>query len=301
MKTRSVYLSVALLLVVCITGCANLEHINTFATLSEKALSAETDIGYSYSQSCEEFNCKVSDSIGLYYYPVTAEQMKAAFIDTPKCNCKAFENADNALTTINSMLSAYFTGLANLSDSKAVNYNYNDLVSAINTNATKLSFSADEVTAFGNIATILSNDLMNTYRRNKLKVIIKKADPDIQIVLSAYIKQMQSFRDVVLKGDLQFLANWYSGYLTDNSGKLSPYEKGKIYQDYLDQKAKIINYQTLTTSFISSLQTIKAGHAAMVKDAGQLTAANVKEIINAYSADIFSLISQFNKLKTSNN
>ena len=300
MKTRLTYLTLGPLLVLFISSCANLEHVNTFATVSENALSSETGIGYSFTQSCEDFDCKMDQGIGLYYYPVTGDQMKVAFTDSIKCNCDAFKNADKALTTINGVLNAYLTGLANLSGSKAVNYNYGNLVTAINTTSTKLSLSSTEVTALGNIATTVSNDLVDTYRRNKLREIIRKADPDVQITLSAYIKQMQIFRDVILKGDLRTLANWYSGYLAENSTKLSSYEKGKIYQDYLDQKAKIASYQTLTDSFISALQKIQTGHSALVKDADHLTETTVKEIINGYSADIFSLISQFNKLKSSN-
>jgi len=300
MKTKALHLIAGLFLTLYLCSCANLEHINTFATVSTKALASETTIGYSFTQSCEDFDCKTAAGIkGIYYYPVTTDQLRAAYIDTVSCDCEVFKNADKALTTINGVLNAYLTGLANLSDNKAVNYNYDKLVSAVNTTSTKLKISGDEVTALGKIATILTNDLMNSYRRNKLKVIIKKADPDFQIVLTAYIRQMEIFKKLILKNDLITLKSWYSTYLKDNDDKLSPYEKGKIFKDYLDQRAKFGAYESLTNNFISALQKIKTGHAELAKDWDHLTEANAKELINGYSADIFSLVGEFNKIKTS--
>jgi hypothetical protein len=290
-------LGAVLLLSVC--SCANLEHVNTFATTSVKALSSASAIGYSYTQSYEDFHCKAQKHIGLYELD-TKENLSRAFTDSITCNTTATEKADKALTTINGVVSAYLTGLANLSADKAVNYNYSNLVSAINADTSKLSFSGTEVTAIGNIATIVSNDLMNAYRRNKLKTIVKKAEPDIQIVLSAYIKQMNYFKTGVLEDDKTKLGNWYSTYLTKHISTLSPYEKSLIFQSYLDQKAKIESYQTLTNSFVKSLEKIKSGHTELSKDADHLTEDNIKQLINGYSADIFSLISQFNQLKTAN-
>ena len=288
----SVFLSSLLLI-----SCANLSQINNFATVSVKALASENSIGYSFTQSCTEFDCAIKNAMPIYYYP-TVEQLRVAFGPGPVCNCDSFKNADKTLTTMNAVLTAYLTGLANLSDSKTVNYNYSNLVSAINANDTKFKLSGDEVTSLGKIATVISNDLMNTYRRNKLKKIIPASDPDIQIIITAYVRGLNYFEKFILKNDQDFLTNWYSGYLKDNDTKLSPIEKAKIYQDYLDQKAKLLSYQSLVDNYVAALKKIQSGHAELAKDAGAFNETNAKEAINAYSADIFSLISDFNQLKS---
>jgi len=297
MKNRIVFSLSLLAFTLALASCANLSHINTFATVSVDALSSKNAIGYSFEQSCREFDCQLKSSAPIYYYP-TKNEMGTAFGNPPACNCDSFKNADKTLSTINAVLTAYLTGLADLSDGKAVNYNYNDLVSAINKNEATFKLSDVEVTALGKVATIVSNDLMNTYRRNKLKTIVAKADTPFQFIMAAYIRGMGYFKNIVLKNDQDYLVNWYSDYLVKNDATLSPMEKARIFQDYKAQKAKIVAYQALVDNYIAALKTIQAGHAELVKNAAALSVANAKEVINAYSADIFSLISEFKQLKS---
>src|SRR3569833_2061900 len=289
MKIRFLFNLALAVVLLAVSSSAYLSHINTFATVSVDALSSKNSIGYSFEQSCREFDCQLKSSAPIYYYP-TKTEMGTGFGNPPACNCDSFKNADKTLSTINAVLTAYLTGLADLSDGKAVNYNYDDLVKAINKNDAKFGLSETEMTALGKVATIVSNDLMNTYRRNKLKAIITKADTPFQFIVTAYIRGMGYFKNTVLKNDQDFLINWYSDYLVKNDATLSPVEKARIFQDYKAQKAKMVAYQALVDNYIASLKTIQAGHAELAKNASSLSVASAKEAINAYSADNFSRI-----------
>ena len=284
---------------VLLTSCVNLEHINSFATASVSSLQAQSS-NYSYGQSCLDFDCRN----GVYYYPDTASDLYKAFYDTSSCDCDAFKKADQALAVLNQVVSAYLTGLGKLSDSKAVNYNFTGLVGAIDSNSlakSKLSITSAQWTSVGKIATILANDMMNVYRKNRLKAIIQKADPDLQIVLAAYIKEMKRFQKIILGDDVKWLQNKYSDFFQKNvtirAPRVSPYEAALVYQDYLNDKAKILAYSQMTDPFIAALQKVQAGHAELAKEFDHLTRDDVKQAINGYSADISSLVQDYNSFK----
>jgi hypothetical protein len=283
------------LLITLAASCVNLEHINTFATASVKSLNSQQSTGYSFTQSCLDFDCRPD----IYSYPATDNDLPAAFGPAPACDCDAFKKADKALNTLNGVVTAYLTGLGNLSDGKAVNYNYGDLVNAVDSNAllSKLSISSAEWTSVGKIATIVSNDLMNAYRKKKLKDIIKKTDPAFQIVISAYIKGMQRFEKSLLQDDLLWLMDKYSTYLKAHRDRLSPYEAGQVYAAYLSERAKILTYKSINETFITALQKIADGHAALAKEADHLTEDTIKQLINQYSADISALLTELSTFK----
>ena len=75
--------------------------------------------------------------------------------------------ADKTLDLFNNVLTAYLTGLAYLSDNKAVNYNFDNLIKAVDVDAIKnvLPITKSDLTSLGKLATIISNDLMDLYRK----------------------------------------------------------------------------------------------------------------------------------------
>jgi hypothetical protein len=298
MRKKFTYWITAPLLLTIYTSCVDLSHINTFATASVTSLQAQSS-NYSYAQSCMDFDCR----IGIYYYPTGNADLPKAFSPAAPCNCDTPKKADQALSIMNQVLSAYLTSLAKLSDSKVVNYNFTNLVNAIDSNSlvsSRLSIKSSDWSSVGKIATILSNDLMDAYRKKKLKDIIKKSDPDFQVVMAAYIKQMQQFESIILENDLVWLDNNYSQYFIDNVIKakaISPYEAAQVYQDYLNERAKITSYKSMTDVFIAALQKIKDGHSTLAKELDHLSTDDVKQVLNQYSTDISSLVSDFNSLK----
>ncbi|MEP6952067.1 MAG: hypothetical protein ABI863_22445 [Ginsengibacter sp.] len=293
---RRNYLAVNLILLVSFTSCVNLQHVNKFATTSVEALARQDDIGYSFTQHCLDFECKKD----IYHIPdVTKDFGKAA-----PCNCDTFKKADDALDLFNSVLTAYLTGLANLSDSKAVNYNFDNLIKAVDVDeiAGQLKITKPEMTSLGNLATIISNDLMNLYRKRKLKEIIKKSNTDFGIVISAYRKCVNDFfKNVLLDNDLNItLPNLYSTYFITNAALLSPLEKARIYEEYLARRATFETYKALTARLVFALDEIKDGHNKLNEESDHLTRNDLKQLINEYSTDIRAALGEFRKLKKSN-
>jgi hypothetical protein len=307
MTKKSALLAYGLPLTVLFTSCVNLSQINTFATASVTSLQTASS-NYTYAQSYQDFDCR--NATGIYYYPQTAADINQAFGTTVTCNADSSKKADQILSTMNQVISAYLTALGNLSDSKAVNYNFSNLTGAIDSNSliqSKLSITTTQWTSLGKIATTLSNDLMNAYRKKKLKDIITKTDPDFQIVLAAYIRQMQGF-EKILGYDSSWLVNMYDNYFimlfkaktvdSLKSMRISSYEASLVYQDYLSQQTKIQSYKSMTDKFIAALQKIKDGHATLAKDVDRLNEDAVKQALNQYSTDISGLTVDFNSLKS---
>ena len=291
-KTSIGYL-LYIFIIALVTSCVNLDHINKFATVSEKILESQNEFGYSFTESCLDFDCKQE----IYFVPAFKDFEKEGI-----CDCSAFKMADKALSLINGVLNAYLTGLAKLSNGKAVNYNFDNLIKAVDVDQIKnnIPITSNEISSVSKLATIISHDLMDTYRKRKLKIIIKRSDTDFQILITAYKKCMSTyFKNILLNNDLVFLTNRYSDYLYKNETRLSPYEKGKIYEEYLTRKSTIERYKDITDKFVASLDKIGEGHAELNKESGHLTDKNIKSIINHYATDVESSTEEFNKLKKS--
>ncbi|HTE01636.1 MAG TPA: hypothetical protein VK668_20250 [Mucilaginibacter sp.] len=291
MKKIIVYSLSSIILIA--TSCANLEHINTYATVSTKALESESAIGYSYTQHCQDFVC-VSD---IYAVPANGHIQ-----DTSACDCEPYKLADKALNTLNSVLSAYLTGLGKLSDKKTVDYNYDNLVKAIDVDKIKtvIPVTKDQITSLGKIAATITNNLMDGYRKKKLGEIIKDTNPDFQIVLDTYIALMENqFTQTLILTDKDELAVRYNRFIitNDDKGQMPSYIKTQIYQDYLAQAGKFKAYKNLTGKFIAALKEIKAGHAKLATEVDHLTEDGLKTAINGYSADLYAIIQEFNKIK----
>ncbi|WP_183565779.1 hypothetical protein [Mucilaginibacter sp. SP1R1] len=283
------FLSVFLSALLC-SSCANLDHISNYAAISNKALETQSSIGYSYTQHCLDFDCAQS----LYYSPAYGH-----FQDTVACNCDTYKLADKALITLNSVLAGYLTGLGKLSDKNAVNYNYDDLVKAIDVDKIKsiLPITSAQISSAGKIATVITNDLMSAYRQKKLKEIIKKTNPDFQIVIDTYISLMKNqFTVLLIDADKMEITNRYNRYFATEQN-LPAYIKTQYYQDYLGKVAKLKSYKDLTERFIAALIEIKKGHQEINDQLDNITTDSIKQLVNKYSADLYTIVQEFNTLK----
>jgi hypothetical protein len=293
---RGLYLGIILIFLTSYTSCVNLQHVNRFATSSVDVLSHEDDIGYSFTQHCLDFKCKE-----IYHIPTNFSK---DFGEEPmRCDCDTFKMADKTLVLFNNVLTAYLTGLANLSDNQAVNYNFDNLIKAVDVDQIKdkLQITKSDISSLGKLATIISNDLMDLYRKRKLKDIIKKSNSAFDTVISAYRKCMNNYyKNIVLEGDYRNLSNLYTQYFKNNETLLSPIEKARIYEEYLTRRETFARYKGLSERFISALDEIKDGHNKLNEEADHLTRKDLKELVSKYATDIDSFMSEFNKLKKSN-
>jgi len=300
LKTPFAGISVPVIAVL-FASCVHLEHVHTYATTSIKSLEEANTNSYTFTQSCRDFDCRPD----IFYFPKTKTEIGTVFgVGAPVCNCDTFKMADKALMTVNEVLTGYLAALAALSDGKAVDYNFTHLVTAIDSNSlirSKLSITPSQWSSVGKLATLLANDLLNLYRKKKLREVIVKAEPDFHIVLDVYIEQLRGFEKRILVNDQLWLDNQYSNYLVvnldpANSAKISAYEAGLVYHAYLEEKEKLHSYREMTEAFIGCLEHIRDGHASLAKGEN-LSTDDMKQLISQYSADIYSFYSLFISLK----
>ncbi|MEP7141251.1 MAG: hypothetical protein ABI707_00210 [Ferruginibacter sp.] len=142
---------------------------------------------------------------------------------------------------------------------------------------------------------------MDLYRKRKLKEIIKKSNPDFEIVITTYRRSMNDFfKDILLKNDHDTkLPNLYSDYFKTNEALLSPLEKARIYEEYMVKRATFEKYAVLSGKFIAALDTIKLAHNELNKKSDSLTNKDFRELNIRYATDMEAILSEFKKLKKS--
>lgn len=288
-------LIILLLICVSITSCVNLQHVNTFATSSAKSLANNVNIGYSFTQHCYDFECTSE----IYHVPKST----AEYTVIAPCNkCDIYKKADKALNVFNNVLAAYLTGLAQLSDKKAVNFDLSDLVKAINAGIKPLSITPAEITSAGKIGSSIGADLLNFYRKKQLKKIITNSSQDFDVVITAYIRCMDTnFKDILLESDLNILLpNLYSSYYQLNNKLLSPYENSIVYEQYLNKRKTFEQYKTLTEKYVEALKKIKDGYDNLSSHLGDLSKDDIKDSLFKYAIEIQEIVTDFNVIKNSN-
>ena len=273
-----------------ISACVNLDHIYSFASESESILLSESDIGYSFYQSCLEFDC-------IAEQPTLDNTLK---LPDKECNCDTFLMADKTILIFNKIISGYLSTMANLSNEKRVDYNYADLSKSIDAEAIrgKLNITSDQINAASKLATDITNKLLDAYRKKKLHEVITSVNDDFQKVMDAYIICIRDFlRDQIIENSLDRLKNNYSTYLKINNRLLSAEGKEKVLNDYLTKKSNLEKSKKLATKYIESLQAIKAGHQTIYEESSHLDEQAVINMILKSATNIKTLKEEFQNIK----
>jgi hypothetical protein len=282
---------VLLIFTICnLSACINLDHIYTFASESESILQSQSDIGYSFYQSCLEFDC-------LAEPPTLDNKLK---LPEKECNCDTFLMADKTILIFNKIISGYLGTMANLSDEKKVNYNYADLSKSIDAEAIrgKLNITSDQINAASKLATDITNKLLDAYRKKKLHEVITSVNEDFQKVMGAYIICIRDFlRDQIIENSQDRLKNNYSTYLKINNSLLSAEGKEKVLKEYLSKKSALEKSKKLATKYIESLQAIKAGHQTIFEEASHLDEQAVINMVLKSATNIKTLKEEFQNIK----
>ncbi len=277
----------AYLCVVCFCSCANLEHINKYAHGSAEGLEKFKEIPFSFGDYCRH-----------YQEAALTNSLQTDIAPLPKLDCKFYSNSDTALKIFNHVLTAYLQGLEKLSDKDLVNYNLDDAATNLQALQGQIGWNVGDtqVTATKNIVTKLLNNLMNHYRKKKLKQIIEGSKNDFKIVIESYMIGIQALQGEA-KLALRNYQDFYSNPLLEMAKEKAL--KTLLVRDYHHKEDVFAKTDKAIETYLKILKKIETGYDELAKSSDHLTADDLRDKLVKYASDFQYLNAQMADLKTS--
>lgn len=264
-------------------SCVNLQTVTDYSSTSMEGIQNFEQIDYSFLKHCLD-RC-TDEAIRTF-------EIKRA----QECSCALYEEADSVTQVIYSSIEGYFEGLSNLSHNQLTNYRSDALVGALSADALgPVKIDSRTVTAFSSLSNTLLRATTDLYRKKKIVSYIEQANEPIQVLL-------EKFKLIVgtnLKGELRFKRERLYGYFIEmkmNGTVLSDYEKGKATADYYQALEAILRKEMELAVFAQSIDEIAKGHQVLYENRNKLSVKDLQGLLNSYSSNVKSLISEFNKL-----
>ncbi|NER15264.1 hypothetical protein GWK08_17540 [Leptobacterium flavescens] len=277
------YLLLILGLALVLNSCVNLRSVNSYSLKSTESLKKFEEISYSFAEHCLD-RCQF-ESVQDFSIKRTAE-----------CDCKLYEDADKAATTIYKRLRGYFEALSALTNNELTDYSLDALKEPLTAGGFgSIEIEAADVNAASHIATILLRATTDLYRKNKTKTYVAEANADIQILLKKFNEITRSNLSGLLDFKKERLFSYYRELLVDTS--LSTYEKAQAGREYYQELSAIDTQQRQIEAFARSVDRIAKGHQELYENRNKMTAKEFKELIRGYTGDLRNIISEFNALK----
>lgn len=269
-----------ILLPALLAGCVNLKHVSELASSSSNALNMFENVHYSYKQNCLE-RCETEKIIN---YDLTLDQ----------CDCKNDEEADKVTSLIHNRLIGYFKALSSLSKDELTKYNTDDLATAI-AQSNVAGVDANVVSSYSKISKKLLDAFTDEYRKNKLKIYITEANPDIQILLKALSDNHASLSGKI-NVQKQRLQSQFFDLGKDRT--LSQYERNSAIAEYFSKIKEMNSKQASLEAFSKGLAKIAKAHHDLATDIKKISKKEVKNMLFKYATELDEIVSEFNKLKS---
>ncbi len=263
----------------CFSNCVSLQHINAYSENSLSGIQHFKELGYGFEQDCLE-KCQLKSA------------QKGEIDNQLNCNCSKFAQADSVNQAIYNILSAYFSGLAKLSDNHLANSNVTDLAERVK----KMNWLDERHTnACADIANILLQATTNGFRRNKLETYIGRADTSIQILLKKLQSNLQTQLIKELNTKTLRMTTFYQDAVRDKN--ISDYQKVKIAEEYYKRLNQTEDKKNDILTYCTGLEYIADGHKKLFVSRAKLDAREAKDWLVQSASNISIIYSDFNKLR----
>ncbi|MBC7829526.1 MAG: hypothetical protein H7122_17405, partial [Chitinophagaceae bacterium] len=167
---------IILTFLVSLASCISLKPVSELSDKSLKSLAIYEEMPVTYQRFCDE-RCQFN-----------LIRKNLVIRDTTiNCDCKLFSDADKATTKVYRTLGAYFKSLGAISegdlttiDTKALNE------TLIEGKFGSLTIDKNTVTAYSSLGRLVIRAFTDGYRKQKVKEVIEKGNPDIQILVTLF-------------------------------------------------------------------------------------------------------------------
>jgi hypothetical protein len=300
MKTKY-YLFFIAMLSLLLQSCVDLKSLNSAANTAEKSLGSYDDIKYTFTSSYLEYEVPLQiRQLREAEYKRNKIQIKETVID--QARVQTCTQADKAVKLFITPLQAYFANLAKLSSEDLINYNFDDIATAVKADPalkSQLHLDDDKIDAASKISAIVANDLMGAYRERKLRKAIIKYDPDISKALDGLDACMGALYTSV-DNYTGIIETTYQPLLADSTIAIE--YKFQVLEQYDQVKKELDLKKTSIAEYRKALAAIKDSHNKLAQQLknSKLNKAASKEMIDKYAADIYDIWQIINSLNNSN-
>jgi len=274
--------SVLVLFLFSVAGCTTLKPVSDLSDKAVESLEIYKEIPATYNDFCIE-RCQFN----------LIRRNQVVRDTAVSCDCRVFKSADRATTKVYHALVAYFKSLGDLSAGDLTNYDTRSLNEALTEGKFgSLTIDKNTVTAYSALGKLVMEAFTNGYRKQKLRQVIERANPNIQILLQVF---KTSIGNLEMELSFQKERNFalYSELLME---KLTGYDKVRLTTDYYREIDKLTLKQQQLNTYSTGLVTIAEGHQKLFDNRNKIKANEIKEALGKYAAELQDLIVDFRKL-----
>ncbi len=260
-----------------LSSCANLDKINDFAGTADKGAAGFETLSVTFQSICAD-NYKELD-------------IKAGKLNSSKCNCSTEKQADSVDYLFYKTIEGYLDGLQKLSAGQTTSYNFDSL----NTQLTDLKVPSETAGAYSKLGSILATAITDGYRRNKLKLYIREANPPLQLLLHYLRSNIGTSLAIKLSAYKGKLESDYHDLLNNSNGR--DFEKRQIIEEFYAQNTAIQNQLAELKAYAALLQTVAQGHQQLADNLNKLDKDGLKTMLSGYVSNIRDIRTQIQILK----
>ena len=278
-RTATFFAGIGVLL---LSSCLNLKAVSDYAGNSTESLKKFDDLGYSYTQACQE-KC-------------TLAQLNKGALQRDDCDCDGEKTADSVTLVLYRAVKGYYEGLAKLSDNQLTSYKFDGLKKALKEgDFGGVKLNKDHVDAYAKIGSILTRAATDHYRKRKLSKYIAAANEPVKVLLGALVFNLSESLPQRLETQRQRAEGYYFDLLRDAGA--SAYEKKKIIEEYNALLHANALRKKQLAAYAKGLKALSEGHQQLFENRNRLRAKQVRELLSGYASDIQDIIDEIGKLK----
>lgn len=291
-QKNNLYTLVTLLIIT--SSCVNLEHINSFSKTAVETIGTYKDAGYSFTYSFYHF----TQTSGVYNVGGTAPgNIPVPALVTAAEEPQTAIAADAVINTFITGISAYFAGIAKISDKDLLNYNFDEIgknLKADNALRVKLNLTAankgdEKIDAITKISKIFTTEMTGVYRQKKVKEIMIKYDPFLSLSIDALTEMLDKCLLNVATNDQGLIDAKYTILLADP--KLEYSKKVDLMKECLDEKLMLEKSKQQIIKISEALKKMKESHIAIVTQLkiGKISSEEAVALVQKYASEIFNI------------
>jgi hypothetical protein len=272
-----------ILLIISLSGCVNLKHVNDFSASSQKGLKQFEEITYSFKQYCLD---------ACYDYNINNLNLTPA-----DCDCQLSEQADSVTLLIYHAALGYIDGLTSLSNKDLTSYKMDAMTKALTAGKFgTIAIDKKQADAYKSIADLLLKAFTDKYRNRKIKEYVKEANEPFKVLISSLDFNLSENLSGILNAYEEGIRNEFFTR-TKKDSTLSNFEKRIITIEYYQKLENIETRHKEILTYSRTLKKIAAGHQKLADNVDKLSKDEIKGQLFQYASDIKDIISEFNKLK----
>lgn len=282
-------------LFILLTGCVNLQTLNSYSNNSTEGLKKYDDINFSFKKICEN-NCElransdekaIANKLSTNYRPIRKESA---------CECENYLKADSAFNKMYFASLQYLEAIQQLSSDDILSFKYDTLANALK-KTDLLGVKKEEIDAFNKLVTLTTTLIVDVKRRKDLKNIIEASNAPFQKLLAKLKFAIDEPITLALDTKIELEYNYYKAVVF-NKTELSLKDKIELENEFIQKRKTIREKMNLLAEYSKIIDEIKKGHQSVYDNREKIHKKEIAGILGGYVTQIKEIKTSFENIKT---